>query len=259
MKKQTYPSELTDEQWQYIKDLIPPAKTGGRPRHLEMKAVVNAIMYVVIGGIQWRMLPTDYPKWQSVYYYFSLWRNKGVWQNIHDRLRAQFRQKAGRHKHPTAGCIDSQSVKASEWSGVRGFDGGKRIKGKKRHLLVDTLGLVLAIVVTTACIQDRDGAKLLFSELKGFCKKLRLIWVDGAYRGELVDWVANHFRFRLKPVLRPKEAKGFVLLPRRWVVERSFAWLAQHRRFSKDYERLNETSETFVYIAMIRLMLRRLA
>lgn len=259
MKTQTYPSDLTDEQWQYIKELIPAAKTGGRPRSLDMKAVVNAILYLVVGGVQWRMLPKDYPKWKSVYHYFAQWRDTGVWQDIHDRLSAEVRCKAGKHKHPTAASLDSQSVKASEWTGERGFDGGKKVTGKKRHVLVDTMGLVLAVLVTKACVQDRDGARLLLSSLRGFCKKLRLIWVDGSYRGELLSWVEKHFRFRLEPVTRPKGSKGFVLLARRWVVERTFAWLAQYRRLNKDYERLNETSEAIVLIAMIRLMLRRLA
>lgn len=224
-----------------------------------MRLVVNATVYVVVGGIQWRMLPKDYPKWQSVYYYFRQWRDNAVWQRIHDTLRALVRQKAKKHKHATAACLDSQSVKASEWSNSRGFDGGKLIKGRKRHLLVDTLGLVLAVVVTTACVQDREGARLVLVQLSGFCKKLRLIWVAGAYRGQLLDWVSDHFKFRLQPVLRSDKRKGFVVLPKRWLVERTFAWLGQARRLTKDYERKTETSEAFIYIAMIRLMLRRLA
>ena len=205
------------------------------------------------------MSPKDYPNWQSVYYYFKQWRDKAIWQRIHDTLRAWLRQKVGKHKHPTAGCLDAQSVKASEYSDSRGFDGGKLVRERKRHLLVDTLGLVLAITVTTACVQDRDGARLLLSHLKGFCKKLRLIWVDGGYRGEIMDWVSERFRFQLRPVVRPKGTKGFVLLPRRWVVERTFAWLYQARRLTKEYERKTASSEAFIYIAMIRLMLRRLA
>ncbi len=216
-------------------------------------------MYVVVGGVQWRMLPREYPNWKSVYHYFRQWRDDGVWQAIHDRLRVYVRQQAGKHKHAGAASLDSQTVKASEWTGSRGFDGGKKINGKKRHLLVDTMGLVLAVLVTTACVQDRDGARLVLQNLKGFCKKLRLIWVDGGYRGELVNWASERFRFRLEPVLRPKGAQGFVLLPRRWVVERTFAWLAQFRRLNKDYERLNATSEAIIHVAMIRLMLRRLA
>lgn len=225
-----------------------------------MRQVLNAILYIVVGGIQWRMLPREYPNWQSVYYYFRTWRDDGTWQRIHDTLRAKVRQKEGRHKHPTAGSLDSQSVKtATTPQGVRGFDGGKLITGRKRHILVDTSGLLLAALVTSAAVQDRDGARRLLQNPGGFCKKLRLIWVDGGYRGPLIDWVARKFSFRLKLVLRSKEQKGFVLLARRWVVERTFAWLGYHRRLSKDYERLTESSQAFIYIAMSRLMLRRLA
>jgi putative transposase len=224
-----------------------------------MRQVVNAILYVVVGGIQWRMLPREYPAWQSVYGYFRAWRNDHTWQRIHDTLRAELRRRVGRHKQPTAGCLDSQSVKTTAVPSSRGFDKGKLIKGRKRHVLVDTLGLLMAVAVTPASIQDRDGARLLLSRLGGACKKLRLIWVDGGYRGQLLDWVAEHFRFRLRVVLRPEEQKGFTVLPRRWVVERTFAWFNHHRRLSKDYERQEATSETLVHIVMIRVMLRRLA
>jgi putative transposase len=218
------------------------------------------MLYIVVGGIQWRMLPKEYPKWQSVYYYFKIWRDDGTWQRIHDTLRAKVRRKKGRHKQPTAGSLDSQSVKTGTTpQGVRGFDGGKLITGRKRHILVDTCGFLLAVLVTSAAVQDRDGARLLLQNLAGFCKKLRLIWVDGSYRGSLIDWVAEKFSFRLRPVLRPEGQKGFVLLARRWVVERTFAWLGYHRRLSKDYERLPQSSEAFIYIAMTRLLLRRLA
>ncbi|MCB0208661.1 MAG: IS5 family transposase [Anaerolineae bacterium] len=251
---------MTDSQWAIIHEMIPPAKSGGRPRSLDMRQVVNAILYIVVGGIQWRMLPKEYPKWQSVYHYFRTWRDDGTWQRIHDTLRAEIRRKAGRHKHPTAASLDSQSVKTGTTpAGLRGFDGGKQVTGRKRHILVDTCGFLLAVVVTSAAVQDRDGARLLLQNLAGFCKKLRLIWVDGAYRGSLVDWVADTFSFRLRPVLRPEGQKGFVLLARRWVVERTFAWFGYHRRLSKDYERLPQSSEAFIYIAMTRLMLRRLA
>jgi len=251
---------MTDSQWEIIQQMIPPAKSGGRPRTLDMRQVIDAILYIVVGGIQWRMLPKEYPKWPSVYYYFSMWRDDGTWQRIHDTLRAQMRRKKGRHKHPTAGSLDSQSVKTGTTpDGVRGFDGGKLITGRKRHILVDTCGFLLAVLVTSAALQDRDGARLLLQNLAGFCKKLRLIWVDGGYRGPLVDWVAEKFSFQLRLVSRPKGQKGFVLLARRWVVERTFAWLGYHRRLSKDYERLPQSSEAFIYIAMTRLMLRRLA
>jgi putative transposase len=225
-----------------------------------MRMVINAILYVVVGGIQWRMLPKEYPKWQSVYYYFRCWQKDGTWQRMHDTLRAAVRRKAGRHKHPTAGCLDSQRVKCTAVAGERGDDKAKNVTGRKRHLLVDSLGLLLVVVVTAACVQDRDGAKLLLQRLTGACKKLRLIWVDGGYRGPLLlDWVTQHCRFYLQVVLRSDNQNGFVVLPRRWVVERTFAWLNHHRRLSKDYEVLPSTSETLILIAMLRIMLRRLA
>ncbi len=254
-----YPTDLTDPQWAVLQPVLVPATTRGRPRTLDLRQVINAILYVVVGGIQWRLLPHEYPHWQSVYYYFRTWRNSGQWQRIHDTLRAQLRQQADRHKHPTAACLDSQSVKATPVVEARGYDGGKKINGRKRHLLVDTLGLVMAVLVTTAAVQDRDGARLLLRRLGGACKKLRLIWVDGGYRGQLLDWVRARFRFILRPVLRCEDQKGFVVLPRRWVVERTFGWLVANRRLAKDYEALSRSSETMIYIAMIRLMVRRLA
>lgn len=257
---QRYPTDLTDSQWSIIQGLIPPAKSGGRPRSLEMRQVINAILYVVVGGVQWRMLPQEYPKWQSAYSYFRRWRDDGTWQRIHDTLRAEVRRRSGRHKHATAGCLDSQTVKVGTTpQGVCGYDGGKRITGRKRHILVDTQGLLLAVVVTAASVQDRDGARLLLERLAGFCKKLRRIWVDGGYRGSLLEWVSQHFRFHLQPILRSDTQIGFAVLPRRWVVERTFAWLGLQRRLAKDYERLPASSEAFIYIAMTRIMLRRLA
>ncbi len=259
MKHQTYPTDLTNRQWNCIKNLIPAAKIGGRPRTVDPRQVINAIFYVVVSGIQWRMLPKDYPTWKTVYHYFRTWRDDGTWQRIHDTVRAAVRRKAGRHKHPTAGCLDSQSVKSTQIPGVRGHDAGKKVTGRKRHILVDTMGLLMIVVVTAASVSDPAGARLLFSRLGGAGKKLRRIWVDGTYRGKLVDWVLMHCGIILQPVLRSDDMKGFVVLPRRWVVERTFAWLTQCRRLCREYEVLPASSEAMIYLAMTRLMVRRLA
>ena len=261
MSNQTYPTDLTDRQWECIRKHVPAAKPGGRPRSLDMREVINAILYVVVGGCQWRMLPKEYPKWKSVYHYFSRWRDDGSWQRIHDKVRAELRRKVGRDKHATAGCMDSQSVKGTQVPGMRGYDSNKRVMGRKRHVVVDTLGLLMSVVVSAASVSDPAGAKLVLRRLRqlGTGKKLRRIWVDGIYRGKLMEWVIGHFRFVLEAVLRSDDLKGFVVLPRRWVVERTFAWLTQCRRLSRDYEVLPKSSEAMIYIAMTRLMLRRLA
>jgi len=259
VQKQIYPSDLTDNQWEHIKDLFPVhARRRGRPRELDLRLVVNAVFYVLVTGCQWRYLPADYPCWQSVYYYFRRWQSDGAWQQIHNRLRSEVRRKEGRHKHPTAGCLDSQSVKTTAVPGERGFDNGKKVNGRKRHILVDTVGLLLVVVVHTADISESAGARLVLLKMRGGCKKLRRIWLDGGYRGSILAWAFDVFRLVLQVVKPPPEQKGFQVLPRRWVVERTFAWLNNHRRLSKDYERETQTSEALIQIAMMRLMLRRL-
>lgn len=254
---QTYPTDLTDGQWEHIKELLPAAKARERPRELELRRVVDAVFYLVVGGIQWRLLPREYPRWQSVYY-FRRWRRDGTWRRLHDTLRAQARRRAGRHKHPTAGCLDSQTVRCSAVAGVLGYDAAKGATGRKRHVLTDTQGLLLAAVVTAASVTDRRGARLLLGRLPAGCKKLRRRYVDGGYRGPIVEGAAALLRIVLEPVVRAA-TQAFVVLRHRWVVERTFAWLGMSRRLSRDYERLTETSEALIYIAMTRLMLRRLS
>jgi putative transposase len=255
-----YTTDLTDAEWQFIHYCFPKACKTGRPRQHSYRELLNAMFYVVRTGCQWRNLPKDFAPWRTVYHYLRLWKRAELWEQIHTHLREHLRQVARRQRQATAGIIDSQSVKSTECSEQRGYDAGKKINGRKRHVLVDTLGLVLLVLVLPANIQDRDGARQLlekfFGRKSGRC--LQHIWADGGYAGALVGWARQLWRCAIQIVKRT-DAHTFRVLPRRWVVERTFGWLSRYRRLNRDYERQAKTGETIVYMAMIRLMLARLA
>jgi len=231
----------------------------GDGRTVDLREICNALCYLNRAGCQWRMLPEGFPPWQTVYYYFRLWRDCEWFIVLNDKLRRQVRREAGRLPEPSAAIIDSQTAKTDEQARQeRGFDAGKKMKGRKRHILVDTLGLLLMAVVLTADIQDREGAKILFGRMQDRMPRLHLIWADGGYRGKLIEWVRKNCLRILEIVKRNDDVKGFVVLPRRWVVERTFSWLSRNRRLSKDYERKVESSEAWIYFSMSILMLKRL-
>lgn len=215
------------------------------------------MLYLLKSGCRWNLIPRSYPHWRTVYDYFRAWQQDGTWKRLHDTLRAQVRRLAGRHKHPTAGSLDSQSIKGSHAPGVRGFDAGKKVSGRKRHLMVDTLGLLLAVRVTPANVSDTAGGVLVLRQLDGAAKKLRVVWVDGGYFNTTFEQ-ARRQRLELRPVVPPTGQKGFSILPRRWVVERTFAWISACRRLARDYETRPQSSEAFILLAMTHIMLNRL-
>jgi putative transposase len=258
--RKSYPSDLTDEQWAIIELLIPTSFVG-RPRTVEMREVLNAMFYQNRSGCQWDMLPHDLPAKSTVYDYFAQWRDDGTWQRMLDALRQAVRVADKREPSPSAASIDSQTVKATEVAETRGYDGGKKINGRKRHIIVDTLGLLLVIVVTAASADDGTTAPAVLHRLTPeHCSRLEKIWSDAKYRNhQLNGWLeATEARYKIEVVERPAGAKGFVLLHRRWVVERTFAWLGRYRRHSRDYERFEASSEAMIKISSIHRMLRLL-
>ncbi len=283
----TYPSDLSDREWELLAPLIPLANPGGRPRKWPERTILDAIYYITRSGCAWRLLPREFPPWSTVHHYFRLWRLDGTWERLNTALRERVRVRQGRDSQPGGCIIDSQSVKTTSVGGRRGYDGAKKLSGRKRHLLVDTLGLVLRATVHPADIQDRSGVPLVLDGVQRQHPRLGRVWADQGYTGSGKAWIEEQLGWEVVIVQHPpkprgewrpigdtndlanlrfervrlppakKEFRG--ILPRRWVAERTFSWLGQSRRLSKDYERLPETSQAFIYAVMSRLMLRRLA
>lgn len=260
-KRAAYPSDLTDEQWPFIEPFVrvDEAKLGPQEVLHSRREIVNAILYRTRTGCQWRYLPHDLPDWQIVFHYFQLWTRNGTLKRLHDSLRATVRTRAGKRAEPTAAILDSQSVKSAEEANERGYDGGKKVKGRKRHLLVDTLGLILVVCISTADVQDRDAAVQILPYATSEFPTLKLIWADGGYQGPRVANAAKNAKVTVEVVKRSDQQRGFVVLPKRWIVERTNAWISRDRVLAKDYERTGESAEALIHVSMIRHMVKRLA
>jgi putative transposase len=273
-RRMPYPTDLSDAEWRLLAPLIPAPKPGGRPAVHERREIVNAVAYWLRAGCAWRLLPHDLPPWQTVYYYWRAWQREGRWEQILARLRERERTRLGRDPTPSAGVLDSQSVKGSDRGGWHGFDGAKKVNGVKRHLLVDTLGIVVKAVITAADVGDRDAAVVLVRRLGDGFPRLRQLWADSGYRGWFIDWAARiagmtvqithrrdgGFRHTWAPAdAPPRQVPRFAVIPRRWLVERTFGWLGRWRRLAKDYEYLTATSENTIYLAMSLILTRRTA